>query len=396
MKDNLAIRLDPLGGVAGDMMVAALLDAFPEREEALTRALASLALPPHVSWRIEQTVVSGFQGKRFHVETPGHGHHSHSSYREICGRIEESTIGEGARRRALDIYRLLAEAEAEVHGTSTEHVVFHEVGAWDSLIDVVAAAVLIDSLGEVSWFCGSLPMGSGSVRTDHGIVPVPAPATALLLRGMPVHDDGLSGERVTPTGAAILRHLGCTFGGGLAGRLKGTGTGLGMRNLPRTLNALRLTVLEAPAPAPEAQWERLLCAAVDLDDQTPEDIAIAVDVLRGLPGVVDVTTSTVQGKKGRFVIRVEVLSRPGAYENLLSAFFAQTTTLGVRCHEVLRSTLPRRHGSAETEAGTVRIKTAQRPQGETVKAEADDLAALATTHRTRQRVRAQAEREGAE
>lgn len=179
------LRLDPLGGVAGDMMVAALLDAFPEREGLVNDALAALRLPDTVRWRIAPETVGGFTGRRFLVETPRGGHHSHRSYAELQGLITSSGLTKGVVDRALDIYRLLAEAEAAVHGTTVEEVAFHEVGAWDSVVDVVAVAALLDSLDGARWFCGSLPMGGGSVNTDHGRVPVPAPATAGCWRECP-------------------------------------------------------------------------------------------------------------------------------------------------------------------------------------------------------------------
>lgn len=144
-----------------------------------------------------------------------------------------------------------------------------------------------------------------------GRVPVPAPATARLLEGMPLHDDGIPGERITPTGAAILRHLGCRFGGGATGRLTRTGTGLGTKPLPNTLNALRVVVMEPPVTGRVIQTERLVRAALDVDDQTPEDVAVAVDRLRATASVVDVTSAFVQGKKGRLSLRLDLLAEPG-------------------------------------------------------------------------------------
>lgn len=385
----LTLRLDPVGGVAGDMLVAALIDAFPDREPVLHAALDALALPETVTWRVERTTASGFTGCRFRVETPPGGHHSHHHYTAIRDRIAAAPLAATVRDRALDIYRRLAEAEAAVHGCTVEAVAFHEVGAWDSVVDVVAAAALLDSLDGARWLCGSLPLGGGRVRTDHGIVPVPAPATARLLEGFPVHDDGIPGERVTPTGAAILRHLQPETGGGAAGTLRATGTGLGTKTLPGLLNALRVVALHEAAPAQGWATEHLVRLACDLDDQTPEDVAIAADRLRGTAGVIDVTTAMVQGKKGRLALRLEALADPAALPRVLETCFEQTATLGVRWHEVRRAVLPRRAGTA----GDLRIKTAERPGGATVKVEADDLAAHGHSRRDRDRLRAAAEKE---
>ncbi|WP_163559462.1 LarC family nickel insertion protein [Halomonas sp. NO4] len=395
MQRQRLVRIDPLGGVAGDMMVAALLDAFPEHEPALADSLVCLRLPPSVSWRIDEGTFSGFRGKRFRVEAESEqAAHSHHHYSDLVELIGHCGLPQGVARRALDIYTLLADAEAAVHGTTLQQVVFHEVGAWDSVIDVVAVATLLEAIGETKWLCGSLPLGSGQVPTDHGWVPVPAPATSKLLDGMPVHDDGLGGERITPTGAAILRHLGCHFDTRCSGRLRNTGMGFGSRELPDRANALRLLVLETANNDAGFLHDRVVRVAFDIDDQTPEDVAIAVDILRDTAGVLDVTLATRASKKGRVGFHIELLAQPERFDDILAACFRQTTTLGIRYHEIERALLTREHGEATTSQGQVRIKTASRPSGATRKAEADDIARLRESQQRRQQVRREAEQAG--
>lgn len=397
MPQQRLIRIDPLGGVAGDMMVAALLDAFPEHETALADSLACLGLPVSVNWWIEQGTFAGFRGKRFRVEAEStqaaHSHHHYTDLVELIGCVG---LPQGVARRALDMYSLLADAEATVHGVTRQQVAFHEVGAWDSVIDVVAVATLLEAIGHTEWLCGLLPLGSGQVPTDHGWVPVPAPATAQLLDGMPVHDDGLGGERITPTGAAILRHLDCRFDTRCHGELRNTGMGFGMRELPDRANVLRLLVLETAANGDGILHDRIIRATFDVDDQTPEDIAIAIDILRDTAGVLDVTLAPRAAKKGRVGFLIELLVQPERFDDILAACFRQTTTLGVRYHEVERALLSRELGEATTSQGQVRIKTASRPSGATRKAEADDIARLRDSQQHRQQVRREAEQPGEE
>jgi uncharacterized protein (TIGR00299 family) protein len=391
MSDRLRIRLDPIGGVAGDMFVASLLDAFPDRAPLLDEALGSLTPPEGVSWRVEAAKVSGFAGRRFQVSEPHAKGHGHYSYKSLIRLIGDAGLAAPVRDRALDIYARLAEAEAAVHGGSLDDVVFHEVGAWDSVVDVVAAACLIESLSPVEWFCGPLPIGRGAVRTAHGAIPVPAPAALRLLRGMPVVDDGIEGERITPTGAAILAHIAPRFDTFPAGRLLGAGYGFGARALPGRLNALRMIVFAAAPQRPEVATEEMVRLSCDLDDQTPEDVAIAVDRLRLIEGVVDVTTSVAAGKKGRIALRLDVLARPECLPEAQSQLLEQTTSLGIRWHTVYRAVLPRGSEVVETSAGPVRRKRADRSAGPTFKAESDDIAALGDTHEARKRIRIEAE-----
>ena len=447
------IHLDPVGGVAGDMFSAALLDAFPERAETLAAGLAESRLHEIVAVRSEPFTDGVLRGRRFHA-TPasgeGHGHdaghahdhesagesgagpdrigevdprhdhvhhhglghvhgthshagataeggsghawsedksehqghrhghdHVHRRFADIRAWLGESGLAGPVAERATDIFTVLAEAEAEVHGIAVEDVTFHEVGAWDSIADVVCAAWLIDSLEPASWSCAPLPLGGGLVRTAHGMLPVPAPATAILLRGCPTRHDGVEGERITPTGAAILRHLQPAFDlAGVEGRIARTGHGFGTRRLPGMSNVLRALVLE-PACEEGAAWreETIGVCAFEVDDQTAEDLAVALDRLRAADGVLDVIQAPAFGKKGRMAASVRVLARPRAREAVIARCFAETTTLGVRWQAVRRTALEREEAVADLAGDPVRIKRTRRAGGEvTVKAEMDDVA----------------------
>jgi len=387
------LHLQPSGGIAGDMFAAALLDAWPALEDGLAQALARAGLGAIVSVARAAHDDGVLTGSRF-VVTPArreeHGH-VHRRYAEVVALLGDADIDAPVRRRALDVFRLLGEAEARVHGVALEEVTFHEVGAWDSIADVFAAAWLIEACGARSWSCAPLPLGGGRVRTAHGELAVPAPATARLLEGFPVHDDGRDGERVTPTGAAILRHLGPAFAAPAeACTLERSGCGFGTRRLEGMSNVLRVLVLE-PARGGLAR-ERVAVCAFEVDDQTAEDLAVALDRLRALAPVLDVSQSPVFGKKGRMGAAVRVLARPDAVDEVLAACLEQTATLGVRWQVVERTSLARDSRSVEAGGRQVRVKHAQRPGGrETRKAEMDDVAAAADTRIARERVRAAAE-----
>jgi uncharacterized protein (DUF111 family) len=270
---------------------------------------------------------------------------------------------------------------------SVEEVAFHEVGNWDSIADIVAAATLIDALSPASWSVGSLPVGHGRVRTAHGDLPVPAPATALLLQGLAFHDDGRPGERVTPTGAAILRYLAPSSGLGRDPKvLRGTGFGFGTRRLDGMSNVLRVLAFESAA-ADTAATDTVGIIQFEIDDQSGEDLAVALDEIRAHPAVIDVTQTLSLGKKGRMMMAVQVLAKPERLDEVCEVCFRQTTTLGLRTRVETRRILARR----ELRAAGLRVKIAERPGGATAKAEMDDAAGEAGGHRARAAARHAAE-----
>jgi uncharacterized protein (TIGR00299 family) protein len=407
-------HLDPLGGAAGDMFVACVLDAFPELRDGAVAAATTAAgldckLLPH-----HDHVLTG---SRFAVgeddAPPSHDHHhhhhdhdhgqdddhhhhdgqdhGHTRWSHIRTDLETSSLSPAVRAHAIGIFTLLAQAEARVHGIVLDEVAFHEVGAQDSIADVVAAAWLIDALSPASWSLGPLPLGGGTVRTAHGVMPVPAPATALLLEGFAMTDDGIGGERVTPTGAAILRYLSPIPRPRAPGVLRQTGLGFGTRRLPGTSNVLRLLAFAPPEAASGVIPHRELSViAFEVDDQTPEDLAMALERLRALDGVHDALQMAAWGKKGRMAAHIQVLARPEVLDAVVEACFRETTTIGLRTHLVHGRALTRRMHTVLLDGEVLRVKSVDRPGGRSGKTEADDLvSAESQTARMARRLRAQ-------
>jgi uncharacterized protein (TIGR00299 family) protein len=379
------IHLDPLGGIAGDMLVAALVDAFPEHAAGATKAAETLA---PVQCRLVAHRDATLAGSRFIVDERGQRGHHHVHWADIRASIAASALAEAVRTHAIGIFAHLAEAEARVHGIAADDVAFHEVGAADSIADILAAAWLIDAIGATSWSVASLPLGSGMVRTAHGLLPVPAPATTILLENFATHDDGIAGERVTPTGAAILRYL--KPGPRTGGRIARQGMGFGTRTLPGMSNVLRAIAFDTEAPSSGHGHRELLVVTFEIDDQSGEDLAAGVAHLRALAGVHDVLLLQAFGKKNRLATQVQVLAAPEQTEAVVAACFAQTTTIGLRTQIVAARALPRRMAEATVDGTRVRVKLAERPDGITAKAEADDLAQGAT-HAQRTALRRRAE-----
>ena len=396
------IHLQPLGGAAGDMFVACLLDAFPEHQAAVTEAARLLARVP---CRVVAHDDGTLTGSRFlvdegdaHAQAHEHAHHhgdghGHRHWRDIRAALLESALPAPVRDHAIGIFAVLAEAEGRVHGVPADEVVFHEVGAVDSIADIVAAASVIAAVEPARWSVASLPAGSGTVRTAHGVMPVPAPATARLLEGFALHDDGVAGERVTPTGAAILRHLGCDAAGPAGGVLRRSGYGFGTRRLPGISNCLRALVFETDPAA--AGHRELAVISFEVDDQSGEDLALGLERVRAAPGVHDVVQMPAFGKKSRLAVHVQVLARPDALEDVVGMCFQETTTIGLRTHLVQGRALPRQFATAYVEGRAVAVKLVERGDNiVTAKAEADHLRDVAS-HAGRVRVRSMAEQQAA-
>jgi uncharacterized protein (TIGR00299 family) protein len=386
------IHLDAVGGVAGDMFIAAVLDAFPDLREGMFAAIAAAGLPADVRLVLSDHRDHALTGARFHVDEGAHrgaAHHHHTPFRDIRARLQQAPLDNRTRAHAIAIFTLLAQAEGRVHGKPAEDVSFHELGEWDSIADIVGAAWLIGRL-DASWSIGPLPQGRGGVKTAHGCLPVPTPATVLLLEGFELFDDGVFGERVTPTGAAILKHLGANAPmPRQARRLARSGTGFGARTLPGMSNVLRLMAFEAARVPTEI--DRVALLEFEIDDQTPEDLAIGLDRLRAHPSVIDVLQAPAFGKKGRITAQVRVLADPNDLENVLEACFSETTTLGVRHQLVERRKLVRAQQTVQAGGRSLRVKVAQRPGVPTAKAESDDLLNVTGGRAERERLRRAAE-----
>ncbi len=391
------IQLHPLGGAAGDMFVACLLDAFPEHQEA---ALAMAEQLAGVACRLVPHRGDTLTGSRFLVEgksSPDHSgpaHHGHTHWAQIRRRIASAALPTAVQEHAIGIFAALAEAEARVHGRPADEVVFHEVGAADSIADIVAAASVIAAVSPAMWSVGALPLGGGTVQTAHGVMPVPTPATALLLEGFAVADDGIGGERVTPTGAAILRYLVHERSRSVQGTLQRSGTGFGTRTLPGRSNCLRALVFATDSQGQRGHRE-LAVISFEVDDQSGEDLAMGIDQLRHLPGVHDIVQMPCFGKKSRMGIHVQVLTTYESMTRVTEACFRETTTIGLRTHLVQGQALPRQMATMTLADDPVRVKLVERPADgggviTTAKAEAEDVRKTAG-HGRRARARQQAE-----
>jgi uncharacterized protein (DUF111 family) len=412
--EGLHLHMNPVGGAAGDMFVSAMLDAFPALEKRVMADVAAILPPQAGHAALEGGMSGGMAVRRLALLSPGepvkarspgqgggshhdhehehshvhdhhHGHgHSHvahhrhgeaTTYRAMRALIEAAPLSAGTADAASAILHLIAEAEAKAHDLPIGQVHFHELADWDALMDVTAAGSITAALAGATWSVASLPLGGGLVQTAHGALPVPAPATAHILRNFTWHDDGVAGERVTPTGAAIIAHLtGGKVGMRRGGRLVAIGMGAGTRDLPDRPNILRITAFSAEMEGVCAT-DRVVQLACDIDDMTGEEIGAASTALRALPGVADLVLLSGQGKKGRPVTRLELLVDPEAEARIVAAIFDRTSTLGLRRTEVGRVILQRQ---AELAANGVRIKRVTRPSGETSKAESDDLDAAPT------------------
>jgi uncharacterized protein (TIGR00299 family) protein len=389
MAGRTHIHLDAVGGVAGDMFIAAMLDALPDLAPRVMSDVTAV-LPAEAGCpELSGAKASGMVASRFQLTggTAGH-HHTHETgtYVAFRERIAAATLSEGTAEHATAILRRIAEAEAAIHDVSLDQVHFHELADWDALMDVVAAGSIVAALGDAGWSVSALPLGAGLVTTAHGKLPVPAPATARILVGYDWRDDGIGGERVTPTGAAIVAHVTGGKGNGArpGGRLTAIGNGAGTRTLDGVPNVLRATVFETAGPRAEA----LTLLSFEVDDMTGEEIATAADRMRAVPGVRDILLMAAQGKKGRPVTRIELQADPAAAEAVAEAVFLETSTLGLRRAEVRRDVLERQ---VETTASGLKRKRAFRPGGiETVKAESDEVAGLDSLA-ARRRARREAE-----
>lgn len=382
------VHIQAIGGVSGDMFVAAACGAVGGMKAHLDETLAQIGPLPGVHIRYSDIDRGDASGGRFMVEAPRVGH---QHYADIVEFIRSSGLSNPVRDRALDIFRLLGEAESQVHGLPLSEVHFHEVGNWDSVVDIIFAAAIIEKLDADLWSTGPLPMGEGFVDCDHGRLPVPAPAALLLLQGLPLFTDGIKGERITPTGAAILRHLQPKYLASLPPmRLAAVGVGVGARKLDGVSNILRLLLLHDLGTDLSADTVGVI--RFDVDDQSAEDLAIALDYIRAVDGVLDVVQLPVYGKKGRIAARVEVLTAPGACNIVATKCLEETTTIGLRWSFENRIVLAREERKVSVSDASLRVKVVQRPAGgRTAKLEASELEGH-SGHASRKELRDLAER----
>jgi len=377
--------LDPAAGISGDMLLAALIDAGAPCDW-LVGLPARIGLPD-VSVTIEPTVRCGIRALsvKVHaadgsVEGPGEPHvHDatsqqgpHRHVASLVAQIERAQLSDRTRELAVRALRLLAEAEGRVHGVPPERVALHEVGASDALVDIVGGIEGFERLGIEEVYVLPVALGSGWVTAAHGQLPVPAPATAILLEGLEVVSGGpVTGEATTPTGAALLRVL---SRGAPPARWRPlqSAWGAGTRNPPEYPNALRLVVAET---VPEAGSVVLL--ATDVDDLSPEYLEPLREALSAA-GALDVQIWSTQMKKGRIGFRIEAVAPVDRTDAVSEAFCRHSTTTGLRRMTAERVTLPRREWTLATAGGaSVRVKTVETPDGRRAKAEYDDVIAEA-------------------
>ncbi len=380
MKNIGIAYFDCFSGISGDMVLGALVDAGASLP-AMEAELRKLNLP---GWSISAEKVR--RGAivatqvRVHVESAHrpnehhHGHHGtqdkapsshshvhshpHRGLTEIVHMIDAAGLVSRAARRAKDIFQRLGEAEAKVHGIAIERVHFHEVGAVDSIIDIVGAAIGFDLLGIDEFACSSMDVGGGQVKTEHGILPVPAPATVELLRGAPTRSSGIQRELVTPTGAAIATTLATQFGPIPAMRLRAIGQGAGSTDLAEKANVLRLLVGERIESESENWDAPVTVIETNVDDMSPQLYGYFAEKALAA-GALDVFSTSAHMKKNRPGLLITVLSERENVSSLIDLVFRETTTIGVRTHDVRRKTLDRELVPVETQFGTVRMKVSR-------------------------------------
>jgi uncharacterized protein (TIGR00299 family) protein len=362
---GLHLHLEPTSGIAGDMTVAALVDVGVPAK-VVTDAVAAMGVRG-LRMRFERRRRGGFVGRGFVVTWPhGHDHdhgdhdhdhhhaHDHRDYAEVKRLLARARLDADARALAADIFERIARVEAALHGTRVDRVAFHEVGAYDSIADVVGTAAAIAWLAPAS--IGSLPpvVGTGRVRTAHGPLAVPAPATAALLRGVPILSEG-EGELTTPTGAAIVAAVVDAFGPPPPLALAAVGYGAGTRELDDRPNVLRV-LLGAPLGAADAPAApEIVRVEANLDDMSPQLVAPLLEALLAA-GAVDAWSAPIVMKKGRPALEVTALAPPAALADVERAFFRNSTTLGVRTQPMARAVLARAFERVATPWGDVRVK----------------------------------------
>jgi pyridinium-3,5-bisthiocarboxylic acid mononucleotide nickel chelatase len=313
------------------------------------------------------------------VHSHEHSHQPHRSLSAILGIIQTAPLSDSVKSRASRAFQLLGEAEARIHSVPIEDVHFHEVGAVDTIVDIVCAAVGCEHLKVDRWLASSLNVGSGTVDCAHGTLPVPAPATLALLGDAPIYSSGPAMERVTPTGAAILGMLEVEYTALPALRVSATGYGAGGRDTPGQPNLLRLLVGEDAAQ--QNTSESIAILETVIDDSSPQLIAYVSELLLEA-GAWDVYRIPVQMKKGRTGVQLSVLCHPGRIVTLRDLLFRETTTIGLHWRIENKISLAREFKEVQTEWGPVRIKIARWPSGEIANAapEYEDCRRLATTH----------------
>ena len=344
--------LDCFSGIAGDMLLGALVDAGLDLD-ALRSELAKLHLDG-LSIRAERVKRGGLAATKVHVETARD--HSHRSLSTIERLLDGSDLDQDVRLASVRTFRRLGEVEALAHDVPVERVHFHEVGAMDSIADIVGSCAGLHALGVSQVLCSPINLGSGTVRAAHGTLPVPAPATARLVEGVPTYSEGPRAELTTPTGAALAVTLSESFGPPPPMRITASGYGAGTAEFPDRANLLRVLIGEAEEA--DSPPEQIWVLEANIDDMTPEMAGYALERLLEA-GALDVTLAPVQMKKNRPGFAMTVLAAPQDRAALAELMFAETSTMGIRETPARRRALRRTWREVRTSYGTVRVKAAQ-------------------------------------
>jgi uncharacterized protein (TIGR00299 family) protein len=352
MKTIRSAYFDCFSGISGDMVLGALVDAGAELQ-AIEVELRKLNLE---GWKISAEKVERRGIFATHVKVDTQEVHHHRGLSVILKRIDDAGLAPRAAERARKIFTRLAVAEAHVHQVPVETVHFHEVGAVDSIVDIVGAAVGFEMLGIDEFACSALDVGAGQVKTAHGLLPVPAPATAELLRGAPTYSSGIQRELVTPTGAAIATTLATRYAEMPTMTLRAAGYGAGSADNVEKPNVLRLLVGENAVSEAGEQWSApVTVIEMNVDDMSPQIYGYFAEKALAT-GALDVFSTPAQMKKNRPGLLVTLLCEPGNAARLIDLVFRETTTIGIRTYEARRKTLDREVVPVATPFGEVRMK----------------------------------------
>lgn len=361
-----ALYFDCFAGISGDMTLGAFVDLGVNFDQ-LVAELKKLGLENEYRLEMKKADKHGIYGTKVdvvdlnkehyhhHDHDHDHGHHHHvglRDYSDIKQIIENSTLSDKVKKVSLDIFEKIAVAEAKIHGKTVESVHFHEVGAIDSIIDVVGTAICYTLLGVEAVMGTSVEVGSGFVRCDHGLMPIPAPATTEILMGIPIKSHVKGMEMTTPTGAAILKTLVNEFVEGQEFSIEKVGYGLGTREL-EIPNLLRLMIVDVRAKKKSDQW----MIETNIDDMTPEMLVFAEERLLK-SGALDVFKTPIIMKKGRPAIKLSILSSEEKCETIKRVLFQETSAIGLRMYPVKKTKLERSYETFESSLGEVVLKTA--------------------------------------
>ncbi len=348
---------DCFSGISGDMTLAALIDAGADLSP-VQAAIVSMGLGD-VRISVADTARKGFRGKLLSIDHPPE--HAHRYLRDILSLLRKARISSGARDLAMRLFERIARAEAKVHGTTVDRVQFHEVGAIDSIVDILGVAVAWDMLKIERAYASPVPTGTGQIRIAHGLVSVPAPATAELLVGVPIAPTQIALEMTTPTGAAIVSELATEFGSIPPMQVGRIGYGAGRKEMPDRPNLLRILLGHALTPRKQND-DSILVMESNLDDVTGEQIGFAIERL-WKAGALDVFTVPIQMKKNRPGTLLTVIAKPNDRAAMEFILFQQTGTLGIRYRKQSRTVLPRAAIDVQTPWGVVKGKVSELPSG---------------------------------